>query len=113
MPSIKIESRIWIEKDGIPYLGCGRVKLLEAIDECGSIAKAASTLGMSYKKAWRLVKSMNQLSDTPLMIKEAGGKNGGGTRLTLPGKNIIQEYRKIELKNNSFLKSEAEKCPIR
>jgi molybdate transport system regulatory protein len=77
MPEIKIENRIWIEKNGFPFIGNGRVTLLEYIHETGSMTKAAKKIGMSYKKAWELVKSMNAQASEPLVIKEAGGKNGG------------------------------------
>lgn len=109
---IKIENRIWIEKDGKAFLGSGRIKLLEAIDEKGSIAKAAVLLNMSYKKAWGLVKSMNMQANKPLVEKETGGKNGGGTKLTEKGKTLIKEFKKLELKSHSFLEKEFNNCCI-
>jgi molybdate transport system regulatory protein len=110
--SISIETRIWIEKDGRPFLGSGRIKLLEAIEQEGSISKAAILMKMSYKKAWQLVKSMNTLSDEPIVDKETGGKNGGGTKLTKKGKGLIQEFKKLESKSHSFLEKELSNCCI-
>ncbi|HBH48213.1 MAG TPA: hypothetical protein DDX98_06210 [Bacteroidales bacterium] len=112
MPEIKIENRIWIEKNGFPFIGNGRVTLLEYIHETGSMTKAAKKIGMSYKKAWELVKSMNAQASEPLVIKEAGGKNGGGTQLTQEGLRVITEFRKLEEKSKSFLVEEFEKCCI-
>ena len=112
MPEIKIENRIWIEKNGFPFIGNGRVTLLEYIHETGSMAKAAKKLGMSYKKAWELVKSMNSQAHKPLVTKEAGGKNGGGTQLTDEGLNIITQFRVLEEKSKEFLVEEFEKCCI-
>ena len=56
----KIKSRIWIEADGNILLGEGRVNLLRAINEEGSLSKAAKVLGMSYKKAWSLIDAVNK-----------------------------------------------------
>ena len=68
-----IKSRIWLEGNNGPYLGKGRISLLKAIATRGSINKAAKSIGMSYKKAWKLVNSMNQESSNPLVIRTAGG----------------------------------------
>lgn len=110
MPEIKIENRIWIEKNGFPFIGSGRISLLEYIHETGSIAQAAKKLGMSYKKAWELVKSMNEQSHTPLVKKESGGKNGGGTLLTEAGLKVVTQFRELEEKSRNFLLNEFEKC---
>ena len=110
MSDINIESRFWIEKDGQTYLGSGRISLLEEIEKTGSITKAAKGMGMSYKRAWELVEKMNSIADEPLVIKETGGKNGGGTILTGQGKKIITEFRKLEEKSKEFIKSQLEDC---
>lgn len=107
---IKIENRIWIEKDGFPFVGNGRITLLEYIHETGSMAKAAKKLGMSYKKAWELVKSMNTQSDIELVVKATGGKNGGGTQLTEKGLSIITQFRELEQKSKDFLAEQFENC---
>lgn len=109
---IQVLNRIWINKDGKPFLGSGRIALLELIDESGSISKAAQALDMSYKKAWQLVRSINQQAKEPVVIKESGGKNGGGTKLTEQGKNLIAEFRKLEQKSKEFLHREIDKCCI-
>ncbi len=109
MKELQVENRIWIVKNGKTFLGHGRIQLLEAIHATGSISKASSELGMSYKKAWQLLKSMNLLSNKPLVVKETGGKNGGGTILTKNGINIIETFRNLEKRNKDFLKKEAEK----
>lgn len=112
MFNIEIENRIWITKNGKTFLGQGRIQLLEAIKKEGSISKASSKLGMSYKKAWQLVKSMNVLSEKPVVIKETGGKNGGGTKLTENGEGLIVAYRQLEKRNKDFLKKEGEKLNL-
>ena len=108
--SFIIKSRIWIDKNDAPFLGSGRIELLETIHKKGSISKAASHLNMSYKKAWTLIKSMNTQANSPLVEKEIGGKNGGGSRLTPTGKSIIKTFRKLEKKNKKYLEKELMKC---
>jgi molybdate transport system regulatory protein len=112
MPEVKIENRIWIEKNGFPFIGNGRVTLLEYIQETGSMSKAAKKLGMSYKKAWELVKSMNNQANEPLVVKETGGKNGGGTQLTLAGHSVVKEFRELEKKSKKYLAEQFENCCI-
>ncbi|MBN1116209.1 MAG: LysR family transcriptional regulator [Bacteroidales bacterium] len=109
MQIVRIESRLWIEKNGKAFLGAGRVELLENIDSTGSISKAAHSLGMSYKKAWQLVNSINKLAEAPVVIRETGGKNGGGTKLTPEGRKVIAEFKKLEDKARRFCEKEAEK----
>jgi molybdate transport system regulatory protein len=110
---ISAENRVWIKKNGKPFLGSGRIGLLEGIDKYGSISKAAHEIKMSYKKAWELVESMNSVAEAPLVIKETGGKNGGGSIITDKGKLIIDEFRKLEEKSRIYLEEEIKKCCIK
>ena len=77
-------------------LGPGKVDLLEAIAKTGSITAAARELGMSYRRAWLLVDTMNHCFKLPVVAAEAGGKRGGGTRLTASGERAVRYYRSIE-----------------
>lgn len=71
--------------------------LLERIKDCGSITKAAKSMGMSYRNAWELVASMNRLSDKPLVDRFTGGKGGGGTVLTKDGEKTITLFLETPL----------------
>ena len=77
-------------------LGPGKVQLLEAIRETGSIAAAGRSLGMSYKRAWHLVDTMNRCFATPLVEASKGGSRGGGARLTPRAELVIAAYRRLE-----------------
>lgn len=90
-----IKSRIWIEADGEILLGEGRVRLLKAIAETGSLSKAAKNLGMSYKKAWSLVDAVNSRAEKPVIETAIGGKKGGGSTITNYGKSLIKAYEGI------------------
>lgn len=89
-------------------LGEGRIELLRTIEEQGSISTAAKSMGMSYKKAWRLVDTMNKNAKSPLVTQKVGGKGGGGTELSDAGKKAIETYDKLKEKYSEFLKSQVE-----
>ena len=91
----KIKSRIWIEFDDKVLLGEGRVHLLRAIEETGSLSKAAKSLNMSYKRAWDLIDSVNKSAKKPVTIATKGGKGGGGVQLTPYGKSLITTFETI------------------
>ncbi len=77
-------------------LGPGKADLLEGIDATGSIAAAGRQLGMSYKRAWVLVDTMNACFRTPLVAAAKGGKTGGGASLTPLGKKVVASYRRMQ-----------------
>jgi molybdate transport system regulatory protein len=91
----KIKSRIWIEADGNILLGEGRVALLKAIEETGSLSKAAKSLKMSYKKAWSLIDAVNHRAEKPVIPTSIGVKGGGGAQLTAYGKSLITAFESI------------------
>lgn len=84
-------------------LGPGKIELLERVDEFGSIAAAARSMGMAYRRAWLLIDSMNRCFRTPVVRTRKGGKAQGGAYLTPLGKNLINRYRTMEAKTQSVL----------
>ena len=94
-PGWSVGFRLWIERAGQPVLGPGRVKLLEEIDRLHSIRAAATHLRMSYRKAWSLVRSMNEAAGEPLVELATGGLGGGGASLTPFGKEAITLFRSL------------------
>lgn len=110
MGKIQLNNRLWIEKEGTPFLGWGRIHLLETIETEGSINKAAKVLGMSYKRAWQLVNAINDISDEPIVEKSTGGSGGGGTHITAKGKKVIQEFRRIDSLCQKVLEKEEKNC---
>ncbi|HEY1603441.1 MAG TPA: hypothetical protein VGG64_27805 [Pirellulales bacterium] len=88
--------RVWLESDGHVVVGRGRVELLEAIDRHHSIRQAAASLGMSYRRAWLLVKSINSATDSLLVEATKGGKAGGGALLTPSGKDAIRQFHALD-----------------
>lgn len=94
----KVQFRLRIYSDDSIAIGPGKVQLLEAIAETGSISAAARQLGMSYRRAWLLVDEMNRALSAPAVNTAAGGSHGGGTALTPVGETIVLHYRAIETK---------------
>ena len=78
-------------------LGPGKVELLEAILATGSISEAAKQLGMSYNRAWLLVRTMNSCFKEPLVQAERGGGTGGGATLTQSGRRVLALYQLMTL----------------
>lgn len=94
MPDPVIRFRIDFSSQA--YVGPGKVGLLEAIRDSGSISQAARNLGMSYRRAWLLLESINESFSEPATIAKTGGKGGGGVELTKFGNVLIKCYRKLD-----------------
>ena len=79
-------------------IGPGKADLLDAIAASGSISAAAKRMGMSYRRAWLLVDTMNGCFRGPLVASTRGGTGGGGARLTPLGAEVLARYRNMEAK---------------
>ena len=77
-------------------IGPGKMDLLEAIGQTGSITAAGRRLGMSYRRAWLLVSALNRMFDAPVVETVAGGAHGGGAKLTELGTELVAAYRALE-----------------
>jgi len=77
-------------------LGPGKADLLALVGETGSIRVAADRLGMSYMRAWSLIRTMNACFRQPLVVTSRGGKNRGGAVLTATGRAALRLYRGLE-----------------
>jgi molybdate transport system regulatory protein len=92
----RVQFRLRVTRGSDIGVGPGKIDLLEAIANTGSITAAARKVGMSYRRAWLLVDTMNRCFKEPVVEAEAGGKRGGGTRLTPSGARAVRHYRRIE-----------------
>lgn len=93
--ALRVKSKVWIEIGGRPFFGEGRRNLLERIDQEGSISRAAKLVGISYKKAWSYIRSMEERWGKELVKKHVGGKGGGGASLTEEGRTLIARYDRL------------------
>lgn len=86
-------------------VGPGKIRLLEAVAESGSISSAGRALGMSYRRAWLLIEQMNLAFRRKVVTTQLGGMHGGGARLTPFGREVVKRYRAIEGKAASAAKA--------
>lgn len=77
-------------------IGPGKAELLERIDALGSIAAAGREMGMSYKRAWMLIETLNVMFREPVVESTRGGPRGGGAVLTETGQRVLALYRTFE-----------------
>jgi molybdate transport system regulatory protein len=77
-------------------VGPGKICLLEAIRDAGSLSQGARNIGMSYRRAWLLVESLKQSFRDPVTVASTGGKDGGGMLVTEFGEALIKNYRALE-----------------
>ncbi len=107
----KINGRIWIEAEE-RFMGIGRLELLQRIEQTGSISAAAKQMGMSYKRAWDLIQSLNSQANSPIVSTQTGGERGGGAVLTEEGKRWIVKYTGLQQRFQEFMEQESVKMEL-
>lgn len=93
-----------VDFDSGDRLGPGKVRLLELIDQTGSISAAGREMGMSYRRAWLLVDSLNNSFSQRMVITQPGGSGGGGAALTEFARSIVRHYRAMESEAEAALR---------
>jgi len=97
MNNFKLKIKISIaDENNRGFFGIGIIWLLEEIEKTGSIKGAANNLGMSYSKAHKILKRVEDKTGKPLLEKKRGGIERGGSQLTDYSKNLILEYKKFQ-----------------
>jgi molybdate transport system regulatory protein len=96
MPRAVVKTRIRVLFGSAFAIGPGKADLLQAIEQTGSISAAARSMGMSYRRAWLLIDTMNQCFREPVVDTATGGKGGGGARITSSGLTVLRLYREME-----------------
>lgn len=91
------DPRLWVKVDfgARGQIGPGKIALLRAIEAETSIAAAARTLGMSYKRAWDLVGQLNETAGAAVVETRVGGADRGGAALTELGQRIVAQYDRL------------------
>lgn len=94
---LTVKSKIWIEdENGDVVFGSGRLHILSAVEEQGSILAAAKALGMSYRAVWGKIKATEDRLGQPLLTKRTGGSHGGGSELTPFAKALVEGFRHLD-----------------
>ena len=87
-------------------MGPGKADLLRAIAGTGSISASAKRMGMSYRRAWVLVDTMNRCFREPLVASATGGTGGGGASVTRFGRAALARYRAMQVRIDRALDPE-------
>jgi len=95
-PAPRLRPRLRVTRADEILLGPGKADLLDAVRRRGSLRAAARELGMSYMRAWSLVRTMNGAFREPLVAASRGGAGHGGATLTLTGARVLALYRAME-----------------
>jgi molybdate transport system regulatory protein len=111
-PHLRLKATLRIVGEDLPFFGPGRLQLLEHIEATGSINQAAKNMGMSYKKAWKMISSMNEQAVKPLIITQTGGSSGGGAIITDEGHEIMQYYQALHKRFEAFLELESKNLSL-
>ena len=87
---------IWIEHNGVVVLSEWRVKLLDMIDQTGSISRAAEKMNVTYHRAWEKLHEMEVGLGYILVDAQVGGVHGGGAQLTPQGRDLMKKFRTFD-----------------
>ncbi len=93
---MKVNAKIWLEHDGQIIFGQGPKELLTRVKKLGSLSKAASSMKMSYSKAWNLINRIENELGYKLLEKKVGGVSGGSSTLTAEGEGFIEKFEYVE-----------------
>lgn len=108
-----LEASVSLLREGELFIGSQQIRLLNQVLRDGSIHAAAKNLRMSYQHAWHLLDQVNRLSPVPIVVRQRGGKDGGGCSISPFGKKLMEAFEKNELEVVRFLNecnSDLERC---
>ena len=88
---MKLVYKIWLDQNGKAF-GDGPLELLNRVGNTQSLHEAANQMGMSYSKAWRLIRTLEQRLGFPLLDRKVGGISGGGSELTDEARHFMGRY---------------------
>ena len=91
---MRLEYKLWLDYRGRAF-GDGPARLLDGVEQEGSLRKAAAELGMSYNKAWRILHAAEERLGFPLLDRSVGGSLGGGSQLTPEAQDLMKRYRAL------------------
>jgi molybdate transport system regulatory protein len=91
---VKPRLKVWVVFDERVKFGDGRARLLELVDELGSLRRALARLGMSYRAGWGYFRELERASGVRF-LEPAGGGPRGGLKLTRPGREFLARYRRF------------------
>lgn len=103
---VQLKASLRVFNGSEKLFGPGKLELLQFIQETGSISQAAKKMGLSYKKAWDMVQSLNQLCKNPIVVASTGGTKGGRTTITPEGLELMKAYQHLLNNFEQFIKDQ-------
>ena len=92
--TMKIGYKVWLDNNGKAF-GDGPYELLRRVEKMMSLHQAANQMGMSYSKAWRLIRTLEERLGFALLERKVGGQSGGGSQVTPKGKDLMNHYERF------------------
>ena len=92
---MKVVCKMWLDNHGKAF-GEGPYELLKRVEKTKSLNEAAHQMDMSYSKAWNLIQVLEKRLGFPLLDKQVGGQSGGGSQVTVKGRDLIERYERFE-----------------
>ncbi len=99
---MRLMYKIWLDYRGRAF-GDGPARLLDGVEQWGSLRRAAQELGMSYNKAWRILHAAEQRLGFALLDRSVGGSLGGGSHLTPEAQDLVRRYRAVSTEAEEVL----------
>ena len=99
---MRVAYKVWLDNDGKAF-GDGHARLLQLVEESGSLSRAAAAMGMSYTKAWHLVRQLEAVLGFKLLERRTGGAEGGGSRLTPLAQELLERYAALTAEAHALL----------
>jgi molybdate transport system regulatory protein len=93
--SLAARQKVWVEKRGRMVMGEGRARLLRAVEQEGSINRGAKRCGLSFRRAWAMIHTMEERAGRKILSTVIGGPTGGGSTITAYGKELLRQYEKL------------------
>ncbi len=91
---MKVGYKVWLDNNGKAF-GDGPCELLRRVGQTQSLHRAAGQMGMSYSKAWRLIRILEGRIGFTLLKRKVGGQSGGGSQVTPQGRSLMNHYERF------------------
>jgi len=92
---VRPKSKISLTREE-PFFGPGTAELLTLIRQTGSVRTACDTMGLSYSKAWRMIRGMENATGCTIVLRFKGGKDGGHAEVSPEGEDLLARYTAFE-----------------
>lgn len=99
---MRVAYRIWLDNNGKAF-GEGPYRLLKGIEKLGSLHQAAAEQHISYRKAWTMLRDIENKLGFKILERQVGGVSGGGSVLTPSAKSLVKRYERFRAEADKAL----------